>query len=200
MRGLRVLDVGCGSGAKALALAGSGAAHVTGVDVSGVFVEHQCRQVELVQGDLSDLAAVPGLAEDRFDRILFFQSISYSRDQRQTLVDARTMLADGGTIIVQRSHPIRFAVERAEANGTSMGHEYYSTESYAYRSGWNPAVTLTHSTETFSDMLNTFAAAGLTVDAAVEPQLSADDRVRYPHKQASLDKYLGVILLTLSAR
>lgn len=87
-----------------------------------------------------------------------------------------------------------------KANGTSLGEEYYSTEPYVYRSGWNRAVTLTHSTETFSTMLNTFAAAGLTVDRAVEPELSPEDRERYPHKQAWLDEHLVVILFLLSRR
>ena len=113
--GQRILDVGCGSGTKAVTLASEGAAEVVGVDVSGVFVEHERDDVDLLQGDPSDLGSVPALRSRRFDRILFFQSISYSRDQTQTLVDARESLADGGQILVQRSHPIRFAVERSRA-------------------------------------------------------------------------------------
>ena len=49
-------------------------------------------------------------------------------------------------------------------------------------------------------MLNTFAAAGLTVDRAIEPELSAEARERYPHKQEWLNQHLGVILFVLSAR
>ena len=143
---------------------------------------------------------MPTLQGLQFDRILFLQSISYARDQVQTLTDANKLLAAGGQILVQRSHPIRFAVERAQANGTSLGEEYYSTQPYVYRSGWNSAVTLTHSTETFSMMLNTFAAAGLTVNRAIEPELSPEDRKRYPHKQAWLNDHLGVILFSLSSR
>lgn len=198
--GLRILDVGCGSGAKALAFADHGAAEVLGIDISGTFTAHDDRNVELVQGDLSDLASVPATHGRRFDKILFFQSIGYSRNQVQTLTDARTLLAPGGQILVQRSHPIRYAVERAEANGTSLGEEYYSTQRYSYRSAWNKSVSLTHSNETVSTMLNAFAAAGLTVDAAIEPELSADARERYPHKQEWLNQHLGVILFVLSTR
>ncbi|RCK68655.1 class I SAM-dependent methyltransferase [Desertihabitans brevis] len=198
--GQRILDAGCGSGAKAIALARDGAAEVVGIDIAGAFIEHQLSNVELVRADLSDLASVPAAQGRTFDTIVFFQSISYSRNQVRTLVDARHLLADGGRILVQRSHPIRFAVERAQANGTSLGEEYYSTEPYTYQSGWNSSVALTHSTETFSTMLNTFAAAGLTVDHASEPQLSDEARERYPHKQEWLNRYLGVILFELSAR
>lgn len=197
---LYILDVGCGSGAKAVALAAEGAAEVIGIDVAGAFVDHDRGNVRLVQGDLSTLASVPAVADRHFDRILFFQSISYSRDQTQTLVDARNLLADGGQILVQRSHPVRFAVERSRARGTSLGEEYYSTRPYAYESGWNGEVTLTHSTETFSTMLNTFSAAGLTVERAIEPELSAEARKRYPKKQEWLNQHLGVILFVLRAR
>lgn len=198
--GLRILDVGCGSGAKAVALAGSGAAEVVGVDIAEAFVPHDHANVTLVQGDLSDLASVSVLRGRTFDKILFFQSLGYARDQTQTLTEAKALLGPGGQILVQRSHPIRYAVERAEANGTSLGEEYYSTERYSYHSGWDPLISLTHSNETVSTILNTFASAGLSIDEVVEPQLTDEDRQQFPHKQTWLNTYLGVILFVLSAR
>ena len=198
--GQRILDVGCGSGAKALILAEEGAVEVLGVDITDTFTDHDRDNVDLVQGDLSDLASVPATRGRLFDRILFFQTLGYARDQVRTLTEARNLLAPDGRILVQRSHPVRYAVERAETNGTSLGEEYYSTQRYTYRSGWNPSVSLTHSNETVSTIINTFVDAGLTIDAAVEPELSADDQQRYPHKQACLDKYLGVIIFVLSVR
>lgn len=199
--GLRILDVGCGSGAKVVALAESGAAEVVGVDITDAFAAHDHASVDLVQGDLSDLASVPVLRGRTFDKIVFFQSLGYARDQVQTLTEAKALLAPGGQILVERSHPIRYAVERTEANGTSLGEEYYSTErSYTYQSGWDPSVSLTHSNETVSTILNTFASAGLAIDAVVEPQLTDEDRQRFPHKQAWLNTYLGVIIFVLSVR
>ncbi|HEU5484773.1 MAG TPA: class I SAM-dependent methyltransferase [Microlunatus sp.] len=121
--GLRILDVGCGSGAKAVALAQQGAAEVLGIDISDTFTTHDRSNVELVQGDLSDLAAAPAIRGRVFDTIVFFQSLGYSTDQVQTLTDARSVLAPGGKILVQRSHPVRYAVERAEANDTSTGRD-----------------------------------------------------------------------------
>ena len=198
--GQRILDVGCGSGAKAVALAKDGAAEVLGIDITDTFTVHDQDNVNLVQGDLSDLASVPATRGKTFDTILFFQTLGYSRDQVRTLTDARDLLAPGGQILVQRSHPIRFAVEQAEANGTSLGEEYYSTERYAYRSGWNPSISLTHSNETVSTILNTFVGAGLALDAVIEPELPTEDKDRYPHKQAWLNKHLGVIIFVLSVR
>ena len=77
-----------------------------------------------------------------------------------------------------RSHPIRFAVERSERFGTTLGEEYFSSQPYSYASGWNDQVTLTHPGGTIADMINTFANAGLLIESAVEPQLTEEDRRR----------------------
>ena len=82
--GLAVLDAGCGNGAKIAQLAGEGAAASVGVDISGNFITPP-PGVELIEGDLSDLAAVPGLAGRQFDRILFLQSFGYADGRGQGL-------------------------------------------------------------------------------------------------------------------
>jgi hypothetical protein len=43
-------------------------------------------------------------------------------------------------------------------------------------------------------MINTFAAAGLWIEHALEPQLSEEHRRQFPPKQAWLDRHLGVIV------
>ncbi len=48
-----------------------------------------------------------------------------------------------------------------------------------------------------SDLLNTFSAAGLWIEAAVEPQMPAEAAERYPHKQAVMNKYLGILMFKL---
>ena len=195
--GLAVLDAGCGNGSKIAQLAAEGAAEAVGVDISGSFITPP-PGVELIEGDLSDLAAVPGLAGRRFDRILFLQSFGYAADGVKALQTAREMLTEDGFILLTRTQPIRYAIERAEQNGTSLGEEYFATESFDYRhSSWNDQVTLTKRPYTMSDLLNTFSAAGLWIEEAVEPQMSAEAAERYPHKQAVLNKYLGILMFKL---
>ena len=58
-----------------------------------------------------------------FNRILFLQSIGYAQDPVRTLKAARGMLADDGFLLVTRTHPIPYAVERAEATGTTLGED-----------------------------------------------------------------------------
>lgn len=195
--GLSVLDVGCGNGGKLAELVRDGATSSVGVDISGNFIPAQPPGLELIRGDLCELDSVPGLAGRRFDRILFLQSFGYAKDPVRTLQTARAMLADGGFILLTRTQPIRYAVERTEQNGTSLGEEYFSTAHYTYRSGWNDQIALTKRPYTISDLLNVFSAAGLWIETAVEPQLSEDARRRYPHKQAWMNKYLGILIFKL---
>jgi SAM-dependent methyltransferase len=195
--GRSLLDLGCGNGGKLAELVRGGAGASVGVDISGNFITARPSGLELVQGDLSELDYVAVLAGRRFDRIMFLQSFGYASDPVRTLRAARAMLADDGFILLTRTQPIRYALERAERNGTSLGEEYFSRGVYSYRSGWNDQITLTKRPYTMSDLLNVFSAAGLWIETAVEPQLSEDARSRYPHKQAWMDKYLGILIFKL---
>ncbi len=198
VNGLSVLDAGCGNGAKVAELVRDGATASVGVDISGNFIAAPPSGAQLIQGDLSDLASVPGLAGRRFDRIMFLQSFGYAKDPVAALRTARAMLTDDGFILLTRTQPIRYAIERAERNGTTLGEEYFSTDAFSYRhNGWNDQVTLTKKPYTMSDLLNIFSAAGLWIEAAVEPQLSEEAGRRYPHKQDVLNKYLGILLFKL---
>jgi hypothetical protein len=128
---------------------------------------------------------------------LFLQSFGYAKDPVRTLKSARAMLADNGFILLTKTQPIRYAVERAEQNGSSLGEEYFSKDSYTYRTGWNEQIALTKRIFTISDLINVFSAAGLWIETAIEPQLSEDARRRYPHKQAWMNKYLGILIFKL---
>lgn len=196
--GRSVLDLGCGNGAKLTELAGDGAIASVGVDVSGNFLSTP--GVEFIRGDLSELDSLPGLAGRRFDRILFLQSFGYAKDPVQTLQTAREMLTDDGFILLTRTQPIRYAVERAEQNGTSLGEEYFSAEPFSYISGWNDHISLTKRPYTISDLLNIFSAAGLWIETTREPQLPEDARRRYPHKQQWMNKHLGILIFKLRPR
>jgi SAM-dependent methyltransferase len=198
--GRSVLDVGCGNGAKLTELVQDGAVACVGVDIAGNFLHAQPPDLEFIRGDLSELDSVPGLAGRKFDRILFLQSFGYARDPVHTLQAARAMLTDEGFILLSRTQPIRYAVERTERNGTSLGEEYFSTSPFSYVSKWNDQITVTQRPYTISDLINTFSTAGLWIETAAEPQLSDDARRRYPHKQAWMNKYLGILIFKLRVR
>jgi hypothetical protein len=189
--------LGCGNGGKLAELVRDGAVASAGVDIGGNFITSPSAGVELIQGDLSDPDSLPELSGRRFDRILFLQSFGYAKDPVHTLRAARAMLNRDGFILLTRTQPIRYAVERAEQNGTTLGEEYFSTANYTYRTGWNEHIALTKRTYTMSDLLNVFSAAGLWIETAIEPQLTEEAARRYPHKQAWMNKYLGILIFRL---
>ncbi|TCC25763.1 class I SAM-dependent methyltransferase [Kribbella speibonae] len=195
--GRSVLDLGCGNGGKLAELVEAGATASVGIDVSGNFLSPAPPGVEFIRGDLSSLDSLPELAGRTFDRILFLQSFGYAKDPVRTLQAARSMLSDDGFIVLTKTQPIRYAVERAEQNGTSLGEEYFSAEPFSYVTGWNDHISLTKRSYTISDLINVFSAAGLWIETALEPQLSEDARRRYPHKQAWMNKYLGILIFKL---
>ena len=195
--GRSVLDLGCGDGGKLAELLRDGAAAAIGIDISGNFLSPPPLGLDLLRGDLNELEVMPELAGRTFDRILFLQSFGYAKDPVRTLQAARALLAEDGFILLTRTQPIRYAIERAEQNGTSLGEEYFATARFTYRTGWNDQITLTKRPYTISDLINTFSAAGLWIESAIEPQLSKDAAIRYPHKQAWMNKYLGILIFKL---
>lgn len=196
--GLAILDAGCGDGSKVAQLSAEGAAAAVGVDISGNFIPTS-PNVELIQADLSDLSAAPGLAERRFDRILFLQSFGYAEDAVHALRVARQMLTDDGFILLTRTQPVRYALARADENGTTIGEEYFSTEAFSYQHrNWDDQVTLTKRPYTMSGLLNLFSAAGLWIERAVEPTMSPENAARFPDKYARVNKeFIGIIMFKL---
>jgi SAM-dependent methyltransferase len=195
--GRSILDLGCGNGGKLAELVRDGAVASAGVDIGGNFVTSPPTGVELIRGDLSNPDSLPELSGRTFDRILFLQSFGYAKDPVHTLRAARAMLNQDGFILLTRTQPIRYALERAEQNGTTLGEEYFSKADYTYRTGWNEHIALTKRTYTMSDLLNAFSTAGLRIETAVEPQLTEEAARRYPHKQAWMNKYLGILIFKL---
>jgi SAM-dependent methyltransferase len=195
--GRSILDLGCGNGGKLTELVRDGAVACAGVDIGGNFPTHPPADVELIEGDLSDPASLPELSGRTFDRILFLQSFGYAKDPVHTLRAARAMLNQDGFILLTRTQPIRYALERAEQNGTTLGEEYFSQADHTYRTGWNEHIALTKRTYTMSDLLNVFSRAGLWIETAREPRLTEEAARRYPHKQAWMNKYLGILIFKL---
>lgn len=203
--GKSLLDVGCGSGAKALYFATKGSEQVLGLDVSDTFIDawkerEMPENLRLVRGDINALDDVQELAGARFDVILCLQVINYATDRTAVLTAMSDLLAPGGRIILQTPSPIRFAVEKSERFGMPLGAAYMSGGSYSYPSGWYPDVVLLHQTPRVSDMLTSFATADLFISRCWEPDMPEDVRKEYPVKGAWWDKHGGIVLYELVRR
>jgi ubiquinone biosynthesis O-methyltransferase len=102
LAGLRVLDVGCGDGAYAVAAAQRGA-RVAGVDTSPQMMEAaQQRAIEQgVQIDLrvADAAALP-FGDGSFDLVLAVTVLCFVADAHTALREMARVLAPGGRLVI----------------------------------------------------------------------------------------------------
>lgn len=98
-RGLRCLDVGCGGGALAGALAQAGAKHVAGIELHAGAAEQARRRVDvLVEGSVLD-APLP-FSDSEFDLIVFADVLEHLPDPDAALARCLVYLAPGGTVVV----------------------------------------------------------------------------------------------------
>jgi len=105
--GKRVLDLACGSGAKAIHLARQGAREVVGVDTSETFVRDAARlepppATRFLRGDISRLDEIEGLS-GRFDVVLLLNALGYADDELVTLRAIRALIEDDGAFILARA-------------------------------------------------------------------------------------------------
>lgn len=107
--GKRILDLACGSGAKAIHLAHEGAREVVGVDISETFVDDVARlepppTARFLRGDISHLDEIEGLS-GRFDVVLLLNALGYAEDELATLRAIRALTDDDGAFVLARPSP-----------------------------------------------------------------------------------------------
>ncbi|MGQ0627241.1 MAG: class I SAM-dependent methyltransferase, partial [Phycisphaerales bacterium] len=111
LRGLRVADVGCGTGRHALRMAREGAV-VTGLDFSGGMLEqarskasdpsHGPLPVSFIEHDLS--RPLP-LEDSAFDRVLCALVLDHIQDVQSLMAEFRRICAPSGFILISVMHP-----------------------------------------------------------------------------------------------
>jgi SAM-dependent methyltransferase len=97
--GMRVLEVGCGSGVFLRAAADRGAA-VTGLDASERLVQlarRRAPEAEVVVGDLQ----APPFEDDCFDVVAGFNAFFFAADMVEALREAGRVTRPGGSVVVQ---------------------------------------------------------------------------------------------------
>ena len=110
VRGLRVLDAGCGPGKHAEALLDRGA-EVTGLDISAEMValaRERCKgRGEFLRADFERAR----FRARSFDLVTASLCLMYSKDVRPAIRNFSRWLAPGGRLIFSLYHPVRFFVK-----------------------------------------------------------------------------------------
>jgi malonyl-CoA O-methyltransferase len=177
VRGLAVLDLGCGTGRHALRLAGAGAV-VTAVDFSpGMLAQARAKPgAERVAYVVHDLAAPLPFAEESFDRVVCGLVVDHIADLDTFFRAMRRVCRPTGCVVVSTVHPaMHLRGVRARFRDPASDREV------------RPA-SVEHS---ISDYVNAAARAGFMFDELVEQ--AADEGLADRVERAR--KYLGWPLL-----
>jgi SAM-dependent methyltransferase len=181
--GLRVLDLGCGAGQLAHALASAGAAEVIGVDVSE-------RMLALARADWAhpnvqyQRASIEGLAfpAARFELVVSSLAFHYLDDYAGLVERIAGWLVPEGVLVFSTEHPIFTArlpgegwVLDAHGRRVLWGIDDYSDEGTRQEHWFVPGVRKVH--RTLSTLINGLVEAGLVVERVVEP-VPSEDRLR----------------------
>lgn len=106
VRGLSLLEVGCGTGRHAIRLASRGAL-VHALDFSPVMLERARRKpgAENVRFQLHDLAAPLPFPEQTFDRVLCALVLDHISDLNSLFSEMRRVCRSSGLVVITAMHP-----------------------------------------------------------------------------------------------
>lgn len=122
VKGLRVLDAGCGTGYLAAQFAAKGAA-VTGVDLSERMIQIAHSQYAGIDFRIDSLSELRSLADAQFDLIVSNYVLMDLPDLDSALTNFARVLRPGGAAIVVFSHPC-FPQGRATQDGARVTYNW----------------------------------------------------------------------------
>ncbi|MDP9312939.1 MAG: methyltransferase domain-containing protein [Chloroflexota bacterium] len=172
--GLRVLELGCGSGHSLLYLAQQGAAELWGLDLAPAQVafattllhDHQ------VPAHLftSPMEINPGIPESYFDLVVSIYALGWTVHLDQTLARVAAYLKPNGRLIFSWQHPLYGCVDH-EAEHFIVRRSYHAEGPYL-EEAWR-GVPIVQYPRKLSTFVNGLINAGFIVERLIETDLDA---------------------------
>jgi SAM-dependent methyltransferase len=167
MRGLSVVDLGCGYGWFCRWARAQGAARVLGLDLSERMLararaDTSDAAIAYVRGDLERL----GLAAAAVDLAYSSLSLHYVANLAQLLANVHAALVPGGRLVFSAEHPIYTAPTRPQWSVAADGHRSWPVDAYLVEgprtTDWlAPGVVKQH--RTLGSYLNLLIASGFAI-------------------------------------
>jgi SAM-dependent methyltransferase len=172
--GKRVLELGCGGGPIAVAMAKQGA-KVIAVDESADQIAHARRlaereevKVELRQCDLADLAFVRA---DTMDVAISVYSLGAVADPDRVFRQVHRVLRPEAPLVVSVPHPAYRSVD-ATTDPPVLRRRYFDRNPITW---WHEKESGTDHPSTISDLFTSLTRANFRVDTILEPESPAGD-------------------------
>jgi len=172
--GLRVLELGCGSGHSLRYLAERGARELWGLDLSPVqiaFAEETlapfASQVRLIESPMEE---DPGIPPAHFDLVFSIYGLGWTTDLPATMELVNRYLRPGGCFLMSGEHPVYSCLEW---NGTRYTvSDPYCAEGPCEHASWK-GVPIVIQRRTLGTFVGQTIHAGLRIEALVETPLNA---------------------------
>ena len=190
VKGLRVIDLGCGYGANCMDFVRRGAAGVTGVDVSQNMLRMaaETNSHEKICYLKMELAGLSDLKET-FDFAYSSLAFHYVQDFSKLCRDIFTLLSDGGYLLFSQEHPIITASKNGAGhyNKDKNGKEISYTFSDYSQSGRRESFWFVDGVEEYhrsiGQILTALARAGFWIETVEEPVPDAAALKKMPQLQ-----------------
>jgi len=203
LRGLRVLDLGCGYGWFCRWAHEQGAASVRGLDVSRKMLEKAARDfpaegIEYMRTDL-ETVNLPVVA---FDLVYSSLALHYIEDLASLFERIHTALTPGGRLVFSIEHPIYMAPQNPRWSIDKNGHQSWPLDSYFLEgpriTHWlAPGVVKQH--RTLGTTLNLLLRANLSITHVEEWRPSPQQIAARPEMIEELDRPMFLLIAAQKA-
>jgi len=183
VRGLKILDSGCGEGRFCRLLVDRGAGQVLGVDLC----EHMINAARELQTDrdayyLADVEDLSFLDDHSFDLAVSYLNQCDLPDFRANSREVFRVLKPGGRFIVANLHPMRSAVGAWQR--TDDGSKQHVILDRYFEEGercWKMmGVEFTNFHRALTTYVGGYRQAGFAIDDIIEPTVDVETLERYP--------------------
>lgn len=171
--GLKVLEVGCGSGHSLKYMSERNAAELWGLDLSSTQIETAKMLLEDEEYNLfeSPMEMDPGLPKAYFDIVYSIFALGWTTNIEATLNNIYSYLKPGGIFIFSWEHPLFSRVKNSE-NGLLFERPYHEEGTYAHEAWGEPAFMQQYKVSTY---INKLVSAGFKIESMVEDVQITDE-------------------------
>lgn len=197
VKGLDVLELGCGGGQNAIVCAKWGAKSVKGIDQSENQIEYAIKlaqsqnvKVEFIQGNMEDLSV---FKDNSFDLIISSHALAYVEDVNKVFNEIARLIREKGRIVICLGHPLMRVVWQAlEEKSIEKIHNYFDEN----RDLWDwsdhdgeSIATFGQTYPRFEQLINGLISVGFIIERIVEPRGYTPDEVKQLGDKISYQNY-----------